>query len=145
MHVGGNGAHLYDMIRREDRDAIEALVPPEGAVGLALNINPRRKREVAEGLLQTSDLLTANPNTCQIDCPQSPQELWEAFAALCRRFLKAFDGRKGPTTDYLRSLLAEKEERTRTQFLQECTGFAALCVYLPAFCDMMIEDLVTNR
>jgi hypothetical protein len=68
------------MLRPEDLECHQALVPSDGASGLAVNINPRRKREVAEGLLQNSDLHGGHPNGLPDRMPAtSPQELREAF------------------------------------------------------------------
>ncbi|MDD3920934.1 MAG: hypothetical protein PHO41_07185, partial [Eubacteriales bacterium] len=143
IHLGGNGAHLYDMLKPEDLDAICALIPTPGGVRLVKDINQFRKREVAEGLLQNEDLLTVKPETEQANCAQSSTELLEAFQALCGRFLAAFAEREGASVAYLQSLEQENKRQFENRFLQKVTSFPDLFRYLYDFCTMMIEDIIS--
>ena len=142
IHMGGNGAHLFHMLKQGDKDKLCRLVPPGDGVPLETNINRCRKREVAEGLLQESDLLSEDIVATQADCDQTVQELWEAFAALCSRFLDAFPERDDEAARFLRSLGGNNRERLKDRFILNVSSFTDLFRFMPEFCDMMIEEII---
>jgi hypothetical protein len=46
--------------------------------------------------------------------------------------------------DCLDGLINERKSITRERFLRENANLKDLCAYLPGFCDIIIEDLVTK-
>ncbi len=147
IHLGGNGAHMYRMLTAEDLKTVEALIPDRNDTDMEIHINDKRyrKREVAEGLLQASNLIFEDSSMVEAGKKLTPPEMWERFASICERFAQEFSGRSDRVIDYLNLIKNDPHKHTQEQFLEKVTNLSDLCQFISDFHVIMIEHLFTQK
>lgn len=148
IYFAGNGSNIYTYMLETQKEMINKTIEACFAhATIKIFQSKAAKREVAEGLLYLSDF----DDIPEKEDQQEQKALWQEFSMLLTTYadeLKNTCGGNGTTNciyKCLRKILDDDLQQTQEAFEGKVNNMKTLCDYLPTFCDILINELVSGK